>query len=124
VSLHRRQVDLYRGDHKLKSYPIAIGQQGWETPIGTFQVRQKFLNPRWIHPLTNQTIAPDDPTNPLGGYWIGFWTDGRNWVGFHGTPDAASVGNPVSHGCLRMYDQDIAELFPLVRMGTVVTVKP
>lgn len=124
VRLHRRQVDLYRGTHKLKSYPIAIGQQGWETPIGTFQVQQKFINPQWIHPVTNQTIAPGDPQNPLGGYWVGFWSDGSNWVGFHGTPDATSVGRDASHGCLRMYDQDIAELFQLVRLGTVVTVKP
>lgn len=84
ISLSHRRVTLYRGMVPIKSYPIAIGRAGWQTPVGRFQVAQKIHNPIWIHPLTGQVIAGGSPDNPLGHYWIEFWTDGRNWIGFHG----------------------------------------
>jgi lipoprotein-anchoring transpeptidase ErfK/SrfK len=122
VNLNRRKVSLFRGDTLLKTYPIAVGRLGWETPTGTFQVNQMLQNPDWIHPFTNEMIPTDDPRNPLGKYWIGFWSDGHNSIGFHGTPDAESVGSASSHGCIRMYNQDIEELFHLVQLNTTVTV--
>ncbi|BAY34728.1 ErfK/YbiS/YcfS/YnhG family protein [Nostoc carneum NIES-2107] len=122
ISVSRRQVSLYRGKAKIKSYPIAVGRQGWETPTGNFQVRQMFTDPTWINPLTGESIAGGDPENPLGRYWIGFWTDGKNWVGFHGTPNPESVGKAASHGCIRMYGNDVQQLFSQVRVGTPVTV--
>lgn len=62
------------------------------------------------------------PDNPLGTRWLGFWTNGKNWIGFHGTPNRASVGSAASHGCVRMYDEHIQELFELVAVGTPVKV--
>lgn len=123
VSLDSRKVALYQGNQLIKTYPIAIGREGWETPTGTFHVHQMIQNPAWIQPFTDELISVDDPRNPLGGYWIGFWSDGRNAIGFHGTPDPGSVGSAVSHGCLRMYTEDIQELFQRVQPNTVVTVK-
>lgn len=79
-------------------------------------------NPNWINPLTDQKVPAGDPKNPLGSYWIGFWTDGRDWVGFHGTPNRQSVGQAISHGCIRMYDEDIADLFYQINLGTQVVV--
>lgn len=123
IRLSRRKVTLYRGDQAVKTYPVAVGRPGWETPTGTFTVRQKFKNPAWIHPLKKGVLIPGgDPENPLGRYWIGFWTDGKNWIGFHGTPNPKSVGTPASHGCVRMYNKDIEELFKLVNLGTEVKV--
>lgn len=122
ISLGRRQVSLYKGKTRVKSYTIAVGRRGWETPTGNFQVAQMLRNPTWIHPFTNEAIPGGDPQNPLGNYWIGFWTDGRNWIGFHGTPNPESVGKAASHGCIRMYNKDIEELFHKVSLGTVVTV--
>lgn len=123
IRLSSRKVTLYRGEQAVKSYPIAVGRPGWETPTGTFTVRQKFKNPAWIHPLKKGVLIPGgDPENPLGRYWIGFWTDGKNWIGFHGTPNPKSVGTPASHGCIRMYNKDIEELFKLVSLGTEVKV--
>jgi lipoprotein-anchoring transpeptidase ErfK/SrfK len=124
IHLSQRLVTLYQGGYPIKSYPIAVGQSGWETPKGTFKVLTMEEKPNWIHPLTNQVIRNDNPKNPLGPYWIGFWTDGTNWVGFHGTPDPKSVGQAVSHGCIRMYNEDISELFYQVSPGTRVVVKP
>jgi lipoprotein-anchoring transpeptidase ErfK/SrfK len=122
VDLSDRMVTLYRGDRSVREYPIAIGRLGWDTPIGKFQVAQKIRNPNWINPLTDEWVAADDPENPLGGYWIGFWTDGRDWVGFHGTPDSTSVGTATSHGCIRMHTEHIQELFEVIDMNTPVEV--
>ncbi|MBD2341896.1 L,D-transpeptidase [Calothrix sp. FACHB-156] len=122
ISVSRRQVSLYRGKTRIKSYRIAVGRQGWETPTGNFQVQQMFKDPTWINPLTGKSIPGGDPENPLGRYWIGFWTDGKNWVGFHGTPNPESVGKAASHGCIRMYGNDVQQLFSQVRIGTPVSV--
>lgn len=123
IRLSRREVTLYRGDQVVKTYPIAVGRPGWETPKGTWQVRQMFRDPAWVHPLKQGiTIPGGDPENPLGRFWIGFWTDGKNWIGFHGTPNPQSVGTAASHGCIRMYNHHIEELFKLVTMGTEVKV--
>ena len=122
ISLSHRQVTLYHGVLRSKSYPIAIGRAGWETPTGHFQVLQMLHNPTWIHPFTGESIPGGDPENPLGHYWIGFWTNGKNWIGFHGTPTPQSVGKPASHGCIRMYNQDVEQLFRQVRPGTPVVV--
>ncbi|NJN87673.1 MAG: L,D-transpeptidase [Leptolyngbyaceae cyanobacterium SL_7_1] len=122
VDLSDRTVTLYRGENPVREYPIAIGRLGWDTPIGNFQVAQKFRDPNWINPLTDEWVAADDPQNPLGGYWIGFWTDGRDWVGFHGTPDTNSVGTATSHGCIRMHTEHIQELFEVIDLNTPVEV--
>src|SRR6476646_968648 len=120
ISRSKRQVTLYQGDVAVKSYAIAVGRPGWETPLGTWHVQQKLRNPRWIHPMTGEAVPGGDPENPLGRYWIGFWTNGKNWIGFHGTPNPESVGKAASHGCVRMYDRDVEELFQKVSLGTPV----
>ena len=124
ISRSRRRVTVYSQNTPIKSYPVAVGRAGWETPMGNFQVMQMLKNPTWIHPLTSQIIPGGTPANPLGNYWIGFWTNGTNWIGFHGTPDPKSVGRAASHGCIRMYNKDIEELFHLVSPGTPVAVVP
>ncbi len=123
LSLSERRVYLYRDDREIASYPVAIGKEGWETPTGTFKVIDKVRDPAWEHPWTGE-IVPPGPENPLGTRWIGFWTDGTNYIGFHGTPNEELVGQAVSHGCVRMKNQDILSLFEQVHLGVTVTVKP
>lgn len=118
-----RRVYVYRGDEQLDSYPVAVGKPGWETPIGSFQVIQMLENPGWTHPFTGEVVPPGTD-NPLGERWIGFWTDGTNYIGFHGTPTRDSVGQAASHGCVRMYNEDIRELYEIVAMGIPVIVEP
>lgn len=122
ISLSRREVILYQGTTAVKSYPIGIGRAGWETPLGMFEVQQMRKDPVWIHPFTDERIPSGDAQNPLGTRWIGFWTDGHVWVGFHGTSDPSSVGTAASHGCIRMHNEDVEELFAQVELGTPVTV--
>lgn len=124
VSLSRRRVTVFQGRQAVESYPIGIGRAGWETPIGSFKVGQMQKNPTWISPFTNQKIPGGDPRNPLRGYWIGFWSKGDTWVGFHGTLDRNTVGKAASHGCLHLYDRDLARLFSQVELGTPVQVVP
>ncbi len=123
IDLSDRRVYVYEDGQRRQSYPIAIGREGWETPVGRFQVMQMIRNPAWQHPF-NGSIVPPGPNNPLGTRWIGFWTDGRNYIGFHGTPNEESVGRAASHGCIRMLNRDVVELFERVRIGTPVTVVP
>lgn len=123
LNVTKRQVTLYRGEQAVKTYPVAVGKPGWETPVGNFKVAQMFEDPVWQNPFSGGQVAGGDPENPLGRRWIGFWTDGKNWIGFHGTPNTASVGNAASHGCVRMYPQDIQELFSQVKVGIPVIVK-
>jgi lipoprotein-anchoring transpeptidase ErfK/SrfK len=79
-------------------------------------------NPEWINPFTGELIPGGDPDNPLGNRWIGFWTDGKSQIGFHGTPSRGSIGQAVSHRCVRMYEEHIEEIFNLIPIGTPVIV--
>ncbi len=121
IRLDQRRVYVYEGETTLVSYPIAVGRQGWETPKGEFEVFQMIEDPSWQHPW-NGSIVPPGPDNPLGRRWIGFWTDGVNAIGFHGTPNESLVGQAVSHGCIRMKNADVQNLFAMVGNGTTVTV--
>ncbi|WP_055075718.1 L,D-transpeptidase family protein [Pseudanabaena sp. 'Roaring Creek'] len=124
VSISRRTVTAFHGEIALKTYPVAVGRQGWSTPIGNHRVLQTIEYPAWQNPFTGDVIPSKDPENPLGDRWIGFWTDGKDWSGFHGTPNRASVGTAASHGCIRMYNEDIRELFSQVTTNTIVRVSP
>jgi lipoprotein-anchoring transpeptidase ErfK/SrfK len=122
VDLSDRRTYVYAGDLVIASYPIAIGKQGWETPTGSFEVGHMQHDPIWRHPITGK-IFPAGTDSPLGERWIGFWSDGRNEIGFHGTPDIHLLGTAISHGCLRMRNADVRLLYEQVKVGTLVTVR-
>jgi L,D-transpeptidase ErfK/SrfK len=123
LKLKERRVYVYDGDQLKTSYPVAVGRAGWETPTGQFRVIAKLKNPGWTNPFTGEVLPPGSD-NPLGERWIAFWTDGQNDIGFHGTPNRESVGQAASHGCVRMFNEHIREMFEWVEPGTVVTVEP
>lgn len=123
IRLSDRRVYVYRGDTEETSFPVAIGREGWDTPTGEFQVFSMLEDPGWTNPFTDEVIPPG-PENPLGERWIAFWTDGTNQIGFHGTPNRDSVGEAASHGCIRLYNEDVKALYQLVSIGTTVTVEP
>jgi lipoprotein-anchoring transpeptidase ErfK/SrfK len=133
----RRLLLVIDRGQELRRFPVAVGRPGWETPVGQFEVIERVVNPVWKHPATGQ-LVPAGPENPLGSRWIGFYRDCRGHrgfngraglavqgcasTGFHGTPNRRSIGQAVSHGCVRLYDEQVRELFELVSMGTPVTV--
>lgn len=135
----RRLLKVMEGDRERRRFKVGVGMPGWETPVGSFRVIEKTAYPIWEHPAKGVRIPPG-PTNPLGSRWIGFHRDckGRRGFngqehlevkgcvtsGFHGTPNRNSVGGAVSHGCVRLFDEDVRELFEMVQVGTPVTVLP
>ncbi len=122
VNLSDRRTYVYKGGEVIASYPIAIGKEGWETPTGSFRVTDMQKYPIWQHPITGK-IFPSGTDSPLGDRWIGFWSDGRNEIGFHGTPDTHLLGAAISHGCLRMRNDDVRLLYAQVDVGTLVSVR-
>ncbi len=121
--LSQRRVQVWQDNRVIRRYPVAVGKPGWETPQGDFVVEVKVKDPVWQSFTSNKQIPAGHPNNPLGRHWIGFWSDGVDEIGFHGTPHPETVGKAVSHGCVRMYPRDVAELFDLVELGTPVRVR-
>lgn len=106
----------------VRTYPIGIGDEGWFTPEGLGWIVDKRKNPTWHIPKSLQekyqmkVMAPG-PENPLGDYWMGLSLIG---YGIHGTNFPWAVGRLVTHGCIRLYPEDIKILFPLVPAKTPV----
>ncbi len=107
-------------------YPLGIGSEGNDSPTGRFSILNKAENPTWTVPLSIRherpwmpISVPPGPANPLGKYWMAFSTAG---YGIHGTNKPLGVGRRVSHGCIRLYPQDIQELFHRVPVGTEVLI--
>lgn len=136
----RRRVFLLDNGRLRNAFPVAIGMPGWETPTGRFEVLQKIPNPVWVHPVSGERVEEQGANNPLGSHWIAFHRDCRGrdahdgdaWItikgctttGFHGTPHRWTVGRAVSHGCVRLYNEDVRALYRQVSLGTQVTVLP
>jgi len=114
------------GKSAVETYPIGIGVQGAVTPVGPTQVTRKEPNPTWIPPPSIRAEMPElpaaippGPENPLGDYALHL-----GWPNYliHGTNKSDGVGRNVSHGCIRLYPEDIERLFGEVKAGTPVRV--
>ena len=109
----------------VKTYPVGIGVLDGQTPFGTFFVIGKLENPTWHIPPSIQkeyggrATIPPGPENPLGTHWVSLSGGG---YGIHGTDFPWGVGRLVSHGCIRLYPEDIQNLYPLVRIGMPVEI--
>lgn len=117
----QRRVFVYRQGVIIASYSTAVGKLGWETPIGRWQVMEMLVNPGWTNFITGKVVAPGK-NNPMGSRWIGFWTDGKDSIGFHGTQNIQSLGKAASYGCIRMRESDVQDLYDRVKIGTTVEV--
>lgn len=123
IDLSDRTLVLLRGKTPALTYSVAIGQDEWQTPAGSFIVRDMRQDPVWQHPITKEPVGPG-PDNPLGSRWIGFWTDGTHYIGLHGTNQEDLIGAAVSHGCVRMRNSDIQALYSQIGLGTPIQVQP
>ncbi|WP_425057681.1 L,D-transpeptidase family protein [Sporomusa carbonis] len=118
VNLPSRTIELFSGSTLIKEYSIAIGKPSTPTPLGNFAIISKEVNPAWYPPDEKGKVVPSGPANPLGYRWMGIW----DTYGIHGTNAPWSIGTAVSNGCIRMYEEDVEELFDLVNYGTPVRV--
>ena len=112
------------------THPIGIGREGWKTPLGTTRITQKLEKPAWTVPESVRrehlrlgdplpAIVPPGPENPLGEFAMRL---SRPQYLIHGTNKPWGVGIRVSHGCVRLYPEDISRLFPQVPVGTQVRI--
>jgi len=121
VDRDAKELRLYKRLKLVRRYDIAVGQGGFETASGRYEIKEKQVDPAWHAPnsgwagdLAGKTIPPGDPRNPLEARWMGFH-DGQ---GIHGTADIASLGTAASHGCIRMSVPAVKQLFRQVKVGT------
>lgn len=117
LNLASRLLTLYEGTEKVRIYPVAVGAPETPSPVGEFSISEKEVNPSWTDPKTKITV-PSGPSNPLGYRWLGLYGN----YGIHGTNAPWSIGCSVSHGCIRMYEEDVEELFESAPMGTPVEI--
>jgi len=116
------RLTLFKDLKPVKSYPIAVGQAGLETPAGLYSIQSKQVNPTWYVPNSEWagdlagTVVPPGPNNPLRARWMGI-TAG---AGIHGTSEPSSLGSAASHGCVRMAVPDVIDLYDRVELGTPV----
>ena len=112
------------------TYPVSIGKMDWRTPLGVTHVIQKQKDPTWYPPESVRkeheaagdpipTRVPPGPDNPLGAYAMRLAAGNGTYL-IHGTNNPIAVGLAVTHGCIRMYPDDVAQLFPLIPVGTPV----
>jgi len=115
VSIPDRKLALLENGHLIKVYSVAVGAPVSPSPSGEFQIVQRLENPTYFHP--GVVIAPG-PANPIGTRWIGLNVKG---FGIHGTNRPASIGKNASHGCVRLRNRDMEDLFARVRIGDRVS---
>ena len=117
-------LTLYKNLKPAKTYGIAVGKVGLETPAGLYHVQNKAVNPAWTMPNSDWVAAADrgkvvpggTPENPLKARWLGIY-DG---AGIHGTDAESSIGTAASHGCVRMRIPDVIELYDQVPVGAPI----
>jgi lipoprotein-anchoring transpeptidase ErfK/SrfK len=119
ASFHLR---LWKDLKLVKTYPIAVGMAGLETPSGVYTINDKQINPSWHVPNSDWAgdlagkVIPPGPSNPIKARWMGIY----NGAGIHGTTDVGSLGSAASHGCIRMAIPDVIDLYDRVPLGTTV----
>jgi len=118
------------GTRVVITYPVSIGKMDWRTPLGVTHVIQKQKDPVWYPPESVRkehaaagdplpARVPPGPDNPLGNYAMRLAAGNGTYL-IHGTNNPIAVGLAVTHGCIRMYPDDVAALFPLISVGTPV----
>jgi hypothetical protein len=117
------QLHLWKDLELVKTYTVAVGAEGFDTPVGVYSIQNKAVDPAWSVPdaawagsLAGTVVPGGTPENPLKARWMGIF-DG---AGIHGTDDTYSLGSAASHGCVRMSVPDVIELYDQVPVGTPI----
>ena len=120
------KLRLFKNLALARTYGIAVGMAGVDTPAGRYAIQNKAVNPAWHVPnsdwagsLQGQVIPGGAPNNPLKARWLGI----AGGVGIHGTAESWSIGTRASHGCIRMHVGDVIALYDRVSVGTPVVIR-
>ena len=138
INLPELRVYYYPKDkNEVLTFPVGIGREGADTPVVETTIIAKYVKPNWIPPKVARDIAlkegivlpkmiPPGPDNPLGEYAMRFSFLDKKTISptylMHGTNDPSGVGKRSSAGCIRMYPNDMKELFQLIKIGDKVTI--
>lgn len=126
ISEMRMYFFPYRNSDFVYTFPIGIGDEGKETPVGRYRIIQKIARPSWHVPKSIKAedpelpdVMPPGPDNPLGTHALRLSAQS---ILIHGTNRPWGIGRKVSHGCIHLYPEDITWLFDHVKKGTPVTI--
>lgn len=117
VSIPDRKLALLEDGDVVKVYDVAVGAEKSPSPSGDFTIVNRLENPTYYHP---GVVIEAGANNPLGTRWMGLSQKG---FGIHGTNQPQSIGKAASHGCIRMAQKDLEELFTFVHVGDGVSIR-
>ena len=117
ISIPDRQLAVMDGDDVIATFPVAVGAAVSPSPTGEFQIMTRVSNPTYYH---QGKVIPTGKGNPLGTRWLGLSQKG---YGIHGTNAPKSVGHAASHGCIRLRNRDMEQLFTMLRVGDGVVIR-
>jgi lipoprotein-anchoring transpeptidase ErfK/SrfK len=124
INIEQRKLRLIQDGRVVETYPVAVGQPAYPTPTGKYEVVDKQVDPAWFPPDSPWAAGlgsiPPGPGNPLGTRWIGTSAPA---IGIHGTYARESIGTAASHGCIRMYIEDVEALYDQVSLGSSVELR-
>ena len=116
VSVPDRQLAVLENGSVLATFRVAVGAKETPSPTGHFQIINRISNPTYYHP---GTVISGSKNNPIGTRWVGLSKKG---YGIHGTNAPRSVGRAASHGCIRLRNRDMEQLFAMLRVGDAVEI--
>lgn len=126
INLSEMRLYYFYKKNQLTTFPIGIGDDGIETPVGKFKISHKMVNPPWSVPESIRqerpelpAVVPPGPENPLGSHAMRL--SGLSYL-IHGTNRPWAIGRKVTHGCIRLYPEDIPKLYEIVPIGTEVII--
>jgi lipoprotein-anchoring transpeptidase ErfK/SrfK len=114
VSIPDRKLAVMESDRVVRVFATAVGAPRTPSPAGSFTIVQRIPDPTWYGP---GKVVPPGKCNPLGTRWLGLSLKG---YGIHGTNAPSSIGRNASHGCIRMRNRDVEQLFEMVAVGDAV----
>ncbi len=126
VHVDTNRLDLYEGFRVTHTWDVATAKPGYVTPVGEWSLYQKRENPTWYNPALDgwgaglPAVVPGGPGNPMGTRALYITAPGL--IRIHGTTSPDSIGRYASHGCIRMHNEQVEELYDLVPVGTRVII--
>jgi len=126
VRLNENRLYLYDGFSVVRSFSVATAKPGFTTPTGVWRIYDKKKNPTWYNPAQDgwgadlPAVIPGGPGNPMGPRAIYITAPGL--IRIHGTTDDASIGRYASHGCIRMHNTEVEQLYPQIEVGDHVVI--
>jgi lipoprotein-anchoring transpeptidase ErfK/SrfK len=114
ISIPDHKLALVENGRVVKVYPVAVGRRMTPSPTGIFYIANRVKNPTYYRP---GVVIPPGKNDPVGTRWMGLSKPG---YGIHGTDEPGSIGHAASHGCIRMRNRDVEDLFSRVRVGDIV----